>query len=91
VQVRIFPSQLLLVCRDCCFLSGKAPNVETVAVPVDAGAPVIAFRVVSDTFHAALAVGSDTVVSASFFFADDEQVLASAVQTVVIEKDDLVS
>jgi len=91
VQVRILPSQFLLVCRDCCFLSGKAPNVETVAVSVDMGTPGFVFGVEANPFHATLAVGSDTVMPASFFFGHYPQVLASAVKTVVIQKDDFVS
>jgi hypothetical protein len=63
--------------------------VVAVPVAVDVGAPRVAFGVVPDALDAGLAVGSDTVVPARLLLGDDLQVDPSAVQSVVVEEDDL--
>ena len=58
----------------------------TVAVSINIRAPRVASRIVAHTLHATFAVAPNTMMPSCFFLADDLQVFASAIQTVVIGK-----
>jgi hypothetical protein len=91
VQVRILLLQLAFISRNGCLLGVIGADVVCNPVPVNVGDVGVAFRVILDAFDASLAIAPNPMVLAGLFLVHDLQIGPTAIKSVVIEEDDLVS
>ena len=84
--MRILILQRRFVLGNRLLLRVVSADMVAVSASVDVGTPGVVFRVIADPFHATLAVAPNTMMASCLFLADDLQVFASTVETIVIGK-----